>query len=92
MTDAQDEPEAIVGQVTGAPLRANDPLTLGEVFDAVTRCGTDKKAVRWLRKNPQPAHAFSEKRPVWPVSELWPTSSTSATATAAPSCDEAVPA
>ena len=23
MTDAQDEPEAIVGQVTGAPLRAH---------------------------------------------------------------------
>ena len=45
MTDAQDEPEAIVGQVTGAPLRANDPLTLGEVFDAVTPQGTDKKAL-----------------------------------------------
>ena len=45
MTDAQDEPEAIVGQVTGAPLRANDPLTLSEVFDAVTPQGTDKKAL-----------------------------------------------
>ena len=45
MTDAQDEPEAIVGQVTGAPLRANDPLTLSEVFDAVTPPGTDKAAL-----------------------------------------------
>lgn len=45
MTDAQDEPEAIVGQVTGGPLRANDPLTLGEVFDAVTPQGTDKAAL-----------------------------------------------
>jgi len=45
MTDAQDEPEAIVGQVTGGPLRANDPLILGEVFDAVTPQGTDKAAL-----------------------------------------------
>ena len=45
MTDAQDEPEAIVGQVTGGPLRANDPLTLGEVFDAATPQGTDRAAL-----------------------------------------------